>query len=110
MDSFRLSNIFFNFLTYLHTAVYEGYLFQQWKKLFSVYKSMWMFKLLKCFIILWDESCYINVKYSVIIYYFFTHSKCSWDVLFVVVVVMVLCDLALHFATAHKDLFQKKLD
>lgn len=62
-----------------------------------------MFKLVKCFRILWDEMYYINVKYSVIIYYFFTHGKCSWDVLFVVVVVMLLCDLALHLATEHKD-------
>lgn len=74
-----------------------------------VYKSVWMFRLVKCFRILWDEKCNINVKYFVIIYYCVTHSKYSWDALFVLYVV-VLCALALHLATAHKDLLQKKLD
>lgn len=84
-------------------------MFQQWEKLFRAYKSVWIFKLVKCFRFLWDERCYINVKYLVIIYYYSMHGQHSWDVMFVVAVMMVLCDLALHLTTAEKDLFLMKL-
>lgn len=56
-----------------------------------------MFRLVKCFRILWDKRFYINVKYSVIIYYYCTHGKHSWDYLFVAVT-MALCDMSYHNA------------
>lgn len=65
--------------------------------MFSAYKSVWMLKVVKCFRILWDKRCYINVKYSVIIYYYCTHGKHSWDYLFVAVM-MALCDMSYHSA------------